>query len=108
MGRPATIYAAMHGHLAALKVLLNDGIWTSPLMTDFSGRIPISFAAECEHLHVVKFLLDAMFVKKFIGASYLGRCDNDGLKSIDYARRNGHTDIVNNLEKFLAESGLSP
>jgi hypothetical protein len=99
MGRYPASYAAMHGHLEALKILTRDQS-SKCTDNDWSGRTPISYAAENGHFETVKYLVDLLSSQGHKERLIVSHSDHKGRSPIGYARRNRHYDIVDYLEEI--------
>lgn len=90
-------YAAAHGHLAIVKILLEEGAGLDQKV-DVRGETPISAAAANGHEHVVQFLID-------IGAQDL----RENVTPLHRAAEYGHANLVRVLlgAYFLWETAKS-
>jgi ankyrin repeat protein len=55
-GRPLLAYAALHGHIKTMKLLIEYGAKVD--RKDLHGRTPLSWAAEFCELEAIKFLIE--------------------------------------------------
>ena len=92
LGRTALHWAAMNGHEAAVKLLLEKGVDLESKDTG-SGRTPLSWAAENGHEAVVKLLLEK-------GVDLESK-DGGGQTPLSLAAEKGHEVVV----KLLLEKG---
>jgi uncharacterized protein len=86
MGRTATHSAALHGRLAILKLLVDNG--ASIQLQDDAGWAPLHCAVSrsSDQEACVRFLLDA--------GALMDVVDNEGLAAVDVAARNGRLETV--------------
>ena len=86
-------YAAMTGHEAVVKLLLDVGE-VNVNAKDINGYTPLSYASNNGHEAVVKLLLD-------VGEVNVNAKDINGYTPLSYAANNGHEAVV----KLLLDTG---
>ncbi len=89
-GESVLMWAALSGNATTAQRLLNDG--ADPNVADLKGNLPLHGAADGGYLDVVKLLLP--------GTARPGARNREGLSARAYARRRGHPEIDELLERF--------
>ncbi|OCT60658.1 Usher syndrome type-1G protein homolog isoform X2 [Xenopus laevis] len=98
-GMTPTLWAAYHGHLGALRVIVSRG--GDPDKGDIWGNTPLHVAAANGHLNCLSFLVS-------FGAN-IWCLDNDYHTPLDMAATKGHMECVRYLDSIAAkQTGLNP
>ena len=95
-GMTALLFACQYGRVDAARVLLDRG--ADVYRSNSENTTPLLQASYEGHIEIVQLLLDSGAV------SDLDRADNDGEPPIDCAKSQGHTAVVDLLEKYVADS----
>ncbi|KAM5135226.1 pre-mRNA splicing regulator USH1G isoform 1-T1 [Mantella aurantiaca] len=98
-GMTPTLWAAYHGHLGALRVIISRG--GDPDKCDIWGNTPLHLAAANGHLNCLSFLVS-------FGAN-IWCLDNDYHTPLDMAATKGHMECVRYLDSIAAKQNtLNP
>uniref|UniRef100_A0A8C5R4R7 USH1 protein network component sans n=1 Tax=Leptobrachium leishanense TaxID=445787 RepID=A0A8C5R4R7_9ANUR len=98
-GMTPTLWAAYHGHLGALRVIVSRG--GDPDKCDIWGNTPLHLAAANGHLNCLSFLVS-------FGAN-IWCLDNDYHTPLDMAATKGHMECVRYLDSIAAkQTSLNP
>ncbi|KAM4664739.1 pre-mRNA splicing regulator USH1G [Discoglossus pictus] len=98
-GMTPTLWAAYHGHLGALRVIVSRG--GDPDKCDIWGNTPLHLSAANGHLNCLSFLVS-------FGAN-IWCLDNDYHTPLDMAATKGHMECVRYLDSIAAkQSSLNP
>uniref|UniRef100_G3TV82 USH1 protein network component sans n=1 Tax=Loxodonta africana TaxID=9785 RepID=G3TV82_LOXAF len=98
-GMTPTLWAAYHGNLEALRLIVSRG--GDPDKCDIWGNTPLHLAASNGHLHCLSFLVS-------FGAN-IWCLDNDYHTPLDMAAMKGHMECVRYLDSIAAkQSSLNP
>ncbi|XP_075071505.1 pre-mRNA splicing regulator USH1G isoform X2 [Mixophyes fleayi] len=98
-GMTPTLWAAYHGHLGALRVIVSRG--GDPDKCDIWGNTPLHLSAANGHLNCLSFLVS-------FGAN-IWCLDNDYHTPLDMAATKGHMECVRYLDSIAAkQNSLNP
>uniref|UniRef100_A0A6I8N9M8 USH1 protein network component sans n=2 Tax=Ornithorhynchus anatinus TaxID=9258 RepID=A0A6I8N9M8_ORNAN len=98
-GMTPTLWAAYHGHLESLRLIISRG--GDPDKCDIWGNTPLHLAGSNGHLHCLSFLVS-------FGAN-IWCLDNDYHTPLDMAAVKGHMECVRYLDSIAAkQSSLNP
>ncbi|XP_038597873.1 Usher syndrome type-1G protein [Tachyglossus aculeatus] len=98
-GMTPTLWAAYHGHLESLRLIISRG--GDPDKCDIWGNTPLHLAGSNGHLHCLSFLVS-------FGAN-IWCLDNDYHTPLDMAAMKGHMECVRYLDSIAAkQSSLNP
>ncbi|EPQ18995.1 Usher syndrome type-1G protein like protein [Myotis brandtii] len=98
-GMTPTLWAAYHGNLESLRLIVSRG--GDPDKCDIWGNTPLHLAASNGHLHCLSFLVS-------FGAN-IWCLDNDYHTPLDMAAMKGHMECVRYLDSIAAkQSSLNP
>ncbi|XP_053309844.1 pre-mRNA splicing regulator USH1G isoform X2 [Spea bombifrons] len=98
-GMTPTLWAAYHGHLGALRVIVSRG--GDPDKCDIWGNTPLHLSAANGHLNCLSFLVS-------FGAN-IWCLDNDYHTPLDMAATKGHMECVRYLDSIAAkQTSLNP
>ncbi|XP_010629053.1 Usher syndrome type-1G protein [Fukomys damarensis] len=98
-GMTPTLWAAYHGNLESLRLIVSRG--GDPDKCDIWGNTPLHLAAANGHLHCLSFLVS-------FGAN-IWCLDNDYHTPLDMAAMKGHMECVRYLDSIAAkQSSLNP
>ncbi len=95
-GKTSLYYACEKGHVDAARLLVKRG--ADVHRTDSNNCTLLLVACGFGHIEIVQLLLDSGAV------SDLDRADNDGDTPMSCANEEGHTAVVDLLEKYASES----